>query len=241
MNSSLRAFAKTSFSSIAIGGVLFVGSLLPQQAKAQPPYKPAYTTDPATALGAYTATSVGSSFGFYFDVKGNAVVLDGLGFSQQLAWNNGTSSVNQLWVNNTLYGTCSSGGTSNSGVIYSYNISASAYNFYSLSSTPSDSGLTLNSATNILYGVINPLLSASSIYSINTTFTTYTPINTTNVLPLTNRLYYNSSNNKLYGTSQYQTATTNFGTLFCLDNTGANYTTIYTFLNNNNLNFTFFV
>jgi len=97
MNSSLRAFAKTSFSSIAIGGVLFVGSLLPQQAKAQPPYKPAYTTDPATALGAYTATSVGSSFGFYFDVKGNAVVLDGLGFSQQLAWNNGTSYDVTLW------------------------------------------------------------------------------------------------------------------------------------------------
>jgi hypothetical protein len=145
-----------------------------------------------------------------------------------------------ILYNNTLYGTCSSGGIYRNGVIYSYNIVTQVYTFYSFlfPFNPSDSGLTLNSATNILYGVYNnPLLSTSSIYSINTTLTTNTTLNTANVQPFTNRLYYNSSNNKLYGTSQYQTGTTNFGTLFCLDTNGENYTTIYRFLNNNTIGY----
>jgi hypothetical protein len=97
MNSSLRAFIKTTLSSIALGGVICVGSLLPQQVKAQTSYEPAYTTNPATALGANTATNTPSSFGFFFDVQGNAQVLDGLGFSAQSAWGNGTSYVVTLW------------------------------------------------------------------------------------------------------------------------------------------------
>lgn len=97
MNSSLRALAKATLSSITLGALISVGSLLPQQAKAQSSYEPAYTTNPPTALGAYTPTSVNSSFGFYFDVQGNAQVLDGLGFSAQSAWGNGKNYNVTLW------------------------------------------------------------------------------------------------------------------------------------------------
>jgi len=97
MNSSFRAFTKSSLASIIFGGVVFAGSSLSQQAKAQPPYQPAYTTDPTSALGAYTPTNNPSSFGFYFDTQGNNNILDGLGFSAQSSWSNGTSYDVTLW------------------------------------------------------------------------------------------------------------------------------------------------
>ena len=90
--SKLRVILKTSISTVALGGIVLFGSLLPDQAKAIT-YSPAYTT--TNTLGASTATNVQSSFGFYFDVEGNATI-NGLGFAAQDNWTTGNYIV-KLW------------------------------------------------------------------------------------------------------------------------------------------------
>jgi len=91
--STLRSALKTSFSAMALGGVVLFGSLLPQQAKAQL-YPPAYTT--TNSSGAHQPTNTPSSFGFFFDVAGGADVY-GLGFAAQTAWGNGAQYTVNLW------------------------------------------------------------------------------------------------------------------------------------------------
>ena len=78
---------------MALAGVVLVGSMLPQQAKAQL-YPPAYTT--TNVLGGYQPTNTPSSFGFFFDVAGGANVY-GLGFAAQTAWGNGAQYTVNLW------------------------------------------------------------------------------------------------------------------------------------------------
>jgi hypothetical protein len=57
-------------------------------------YSPAYTT--TSAVGAYTATSVSSSFGFFFETTSN-VDIGALGFAAQLGWGNGATYTVKLW------------------------------------------------------------------------------------------------------------------------------------------------
>lgn len=90
--SKLRTVIKSSTSAVALAGIVFFGSLLPQQAKAQ--YLPGYTT--ANSLGGYTPTNTPSSFGFFFDIDGGASI-NALGFSDQAAWANGTQYTVNLW------------------------------------------------------------------------------------------------------------------------------------------------
>jgi hypothetical protein len=121
----LHTALTTSASLASLSGIALFGSLLLQQAPAQsqqipapvaPPtptnpigsrptssgggaaptaaYIPGYTT--TNALGGNTPTSISSSFGFFFDTNAN-VQMDGLGFSSQAAWNNGTSYTVKLW------------------------------------------------------------------------------------------------------------------------------------------------
>jgi hypothetical protein len=91
--SKLRSVVETSLSAVALGGVILLGTLLPQQAKAQL-YSPAYTT--TNVLGAHTATNTPSSFGFFFDVNGGANI-NGLGFAAQTAWANSAQYTVKLW------------------------------------------------------------------------------------------------------------------------------------------------
>jgi len=89
-----RAVAKTTISAMALAGVVFAGSLWPQQAQAQV-YRPAYTA--TNVLGGNQPTgSPPSSFGFFFDVVGDAT-MDGLGFAAQAGWDNGTQYNVNLW------------------------------------------------------------------------------------------------------------------------------------------------
>jgi hypothetical protein len=90
--SELRPVIKSTASIVAVAGMVFFGSLLPQQAKAQ--YLPAYTT--SNSLGGYTPTNIPSSFGFFFDVDGGANI-NALGFADQVAWTNGTQYTVNLW------------------------------------------------------------------------------------------------------------------------------------------------
>ncbi len=86
---------RCSFARTLAGGALLAASLMLQ---AQPAralvYSPAYTT--TSAAGGYTATSVSSSFGFYFDTASN-VDIGALGFSSQSGWGNGTTYTVKLW------------------------------------------------------------------------------------------------------------------------------------------------
>jgi len=93
--SKLRVMIKTSISTVALGGIVLFGSLLPDQAQAVT-YSPAYT---ANTLGGSTATNVQSSFGFYFDVEGNVGTLNGLGFAAQNNWyfNSSNNYTVKLW------------------------------------------------------------------------------------------------------------------------------------------------
>ena len=95
---TIRSFFRFAFrastTSAALAVALLGSSLLSQSAQAQT-YLPAYTT--TGVLGGHTSTSVSSSFGFYFDVAGNNVQVDGLGFSAQTAWSNGTTYNVTLW------------------------------------------------------------------------------------------------------------------------------------------------
>jgi hypothetical protein len=91
---TFRAVLHTSASALALGGVVLTGSLLPDQVKAQVSI-PAYTT--TGTLGGSTGSSTPYSFGFYFDVAGNNVNIDGLGFAAQQAWGNNTSYTVKLW------------------------------------------------------------------------------------------------------------------------------------------------
>jgi hypothetical protein len=90
--SKLRVMIKTSISTLALGGIVLFGSLLPDQAQAVT-YSPAYT---ANTLGGSTATNVQSSFGFYFDVEGNVGTLNGLGFAANNNWSTSNYTV-KLW------------------------------------------------------------------------------------------------------------------------------------------------
>ena len=112
---------KASTSSVAFGFALMAGGLLSQQSPAgaqviAPPapgnpitsrptssgsggvvptssFLPAYTT--TGAVGGTTGTNP-SSFGFFFEAASN-VQLDGLGFSSQAGWGNGTTYDVKLW------------------------------------------------------------------------------------------------------------------------------------------------
>ena len=92
IHSTLQVFKKSSLSALALGGIVFVGSLLPQQAKA---YIPAYTTFTPADSGT-TAPGVSSSFGFFFDTATN-VSIDALGFAGDTRWGNNTSYMVKLW------------------------------------------------------------------------------------------------------------------------------------------------
>jgi len=92
IHSTLQVFKKSSLSALALGGIVFVGSLLPQQAKA---YIPGYTTF-TPADGNTTSPSVISSFGFFFDTATN-VSIDALGFAGDTRWSNNRSYTVKLW------------------------------------------------------------------------------------------------------------------------------------------------
>jgi len=92
IHSTLQVFKKSSLSALALGGIVFVGSLLPQEAKA---FIPAYTTS-TPARSNPTDPGVNSSFGFFFDTARN-VSIDALGFAGDTAWANGTSYTVKLW------------------------------------------------------------------------------------------------------------------------------------------------
>ncbi|MEB3257111.1 MAG: hypothetical protein VKN83_02210 [Cyanobacteriota bacterium] len=117
----LRALS-TSVSLASFSGLALMGSLALQQASAQAQpatptlptnpidsrptnsgsggiaptaaYLPGYTT--TVSFGGNTATNIQSSFGFFFDTNAN-LQLDGLGFSSQAAWGNGTTYTVKLW------------------------------------------------------------------------------------------------------------------------------------------------
>jgi len=90
----LRTALSTSISLASFAGLVLFGSLLHQAPAQSQTYLPGYTT--TGALGGNTLTSVQSSFGFYFDTNAD-LQLDGLGFSSQAAWSNGTSYTVKLW------------------------------------------------------------------------------------------------------------------------------------------------
>lgn len=90
--STFHALIKSTVSAIALAGVVLLGPLLPQQAKAQ--FLPAYTT--TNSLGGYQPTNTPSSFGFFFDVDGGASI-NALGFADQAAWGNSTQYTVNLW------------------------------------------------------------------------------------------------------------------------------------------------
>jgi len=92
IHSTLQVFKKSSLSALALGGIVFVGSLLPQQAKA---YIPGYTTF-TPADDNTTSPGVSSSFGFFFDTATN-VSIDALGFAGDTRWSNNTSYTVKLW------------------------------------------------------------------------------------------------------------------------------------------------
>ena len=92
IHSTLQVFKKSSFSALALGGIVFMGSLLPQQAKA---FNPAYTTFTPARFNP-TLPGVDSSFGFFFDTASN-VSIDALGFAGDTDWANGTSYTVKLW------------------------------------------------------------------------------------------------------------------------------------------------
>jgi hypothetical protein len=92
IHSTLQVFKKSSLSALALSGIVFVGSLLPQQAKA---YIPAYTTF-TPADGNTTSPGVSSSFGFLFDTATN-VSIDALGFAGDTRWGNNRSYTVKLW------------------------------------------------------------------------------------------------------------------------------------------------
>lgn len=89
---SLRTL-KAAASSVAIGSAVVAGSLLIQPAPAHAQFLPGYTTTGATG-GVYSVSP--ASFGFFFEAASN-VLVDGLGFSSQAAWGNGTSYTVKLW------------------------------------------------------------------------------------------------------------------------------------------------
>jgi len=89
---TLQALKKSSLSALALSGIVFVGSLLPQQAKA---YIPAYTTF-TPARSNPTAPGVISSYGFFFDTATN-VSIDALGFAGDTDWSNNRSYTVKLW------------------------------------------------------------------------------------------------------------------------------------------------
>jgi len=84
---------KTSVSSATLGFALLAGCLLADQAPAGAQFLPAYTT--TGAVGGTTGANP-SSFGFFFEAASN-VQLDGLGFSSQAGWGNGTTYEVKLW------------------------------------------------------------------------------------------------------------------------------------------------
>lgn len=88
----LQVLKKSSLSALALSGIVFAGSLLPQQAKA---YIPAYTTF-TPARSNPTAPGVSSSFGFFFDTATN-VSIDALGFAGDTSWSNNRSYTVKLW------------------------------------------------------------------------------------------------------------------------------------------------
>ncbi|MCX5953975.1 MAG: hypothetical protein NTZ40_10890 [Cyanobacteria bacterium] len=89
---TLRLFSKSSISAATLSGIVFAGSLLPQQAKA---FIPSYTTT-NPVLGNSTAAPPISSYGFFFDTASD-VYLDALGFAGDLGWGNNTSYTVKLW------------------------------------------------------------------------------------------------------------------------------------------------
>ena len=89
---TLQVLKKSSISALALSGIVFVGSLLPQQAKA---FIPAYTTF-TPARGGPTGTGVRSSYGFFFDTATN-VSIDALGFAGDTSWGNNRSYTVKLW------------------------------------------------------------------------------------------------------------------------------------------------
>ena len=92
IHSTLQVFKKSSFSALALGGIVFMGSLLPQQAKA---FNPAYTTFTPSLFNT-TLPGVDSSFGFFFDTASN-VSIDAFGFAGHTDWTNNTSYKFKLW------------------------------------------------------------------------------------------------------------------------------------------------
>ena len=121
MHATTMRSLKASASSVVFGFAVVAGSLLTQQTSAQaqviaPPapsnpitsrptssggllpaapvdFLPAYTT---TGAAGGTTGNNPSSFGFFFEAAQN-VQLDGLGFSSQAGWGNGTSYEVKLW------------------------------------------------------------------------------------------------------------------------------------------------
>ena len=90
---TLHRILRAPLVSATIGLAACICPLLPQQAKALV-YSPAYTTT-NTSAGS-TPTSISSSFGFFFDAASD-LKIDGLGFSNQANWGNGTSYIVKLW------------------------------------------------------------------------------------------------------------------------------------------------
>jgi hypothetical protein len=90
IHSALQVFKKSSLSALALGGIVVVGTLLPQQAKA---FIPAYTTS-VPFLGLDT-NAISSSFGFFFDTSSNDHI-DALGFAGDTNWYDSSYQV-KLW------------------------------------------------------------------------------------------------------------------------------------------------
>jgi hypothetical protein len=91
IHSTLQVIKKSSLSALALGGIVVVGTLLPQQAKA---FIPAYTTS-VPFLGNPTAAGISSSFGFFFDTASNDHI-DALGFAGDTNWYDSSYQV-KLW------------------------------------------------------------------------------------------------------------------------------------------------
>jgi len=92
IHSTLQVFKKSTLSALALGGIVSIGSLLSQQAKA---FIPAYTTLTPADSGT-TLPGVNSSFGFFFDTATN-VSIDALGFAGDTRWDNNRSYTVKLW------------------------------------------------------------------------------------------------------------------------------------------------
>ena len=135
-----------------------------------------------------------------------------------------------LYQGGILYGTTSYGGTTNSGTLYSYNLTTNTYaTLYSMNGYPR-AGVIYESG--ILYGTTygGGTSNFGSLFSYNlasNTFSNFYSFTGTSNGGITSRVFY--VNGLLYGITRYGGSINNNGTIFSYNLSSNTLTTLYTF------------